>query len=100
MDVEAWERDHSEITEFGYGLVKWENEEQKIESGHWVLKGGSRNGTFVHDNRDVSERPFPKPHSHRLQNALKPAYDCKKSGISSGKRKSSPDRGSRRGSKP
>ncbi|KAG8891007.1 hypothetical protein FRB98_000016 [Tulasnella sp. 332] len=52
MDVEAWERDHSEITEFGYGVVQWENGEQKTESGHWVVKGGSRNGTYVHDNRD------------------------------------------------
>ncbi|KAG9006050.1 hypothetical protein FRB94_001031 [Tulasnella sp. JGI-2019a] len=52
MDVEAWERDHSEITEFGYGLVQWEGGVENVSSGHWIVKGGSRNGTYVHDNRD------------------------------------------------
>jgi len=63
IDFEGWEREHTMITEFGWAVVRWEEQEDKegeekfkevCEDGHWTVKeyAGYRNGTFVRDNRD------------------------------------------------
>ena len=76
IDFEGWEREHTIITEFGWSVVRWEEEEDEVkkesesdkpaggetkwkevrDEGHWTVKeyAAYRNGTFVRDNREVS----------------------------------------------
>jgi hypothetical protein len=54
IDFEAWDRDHTLLTEFGWSLVRWENGEEVEERGHLIVKErrGYQN-TYVHQWRDV-----------------------------------------------
>ena len=58
MDFEAWERDHTLLTEFGYSQLTWENGQEVIIDGHSVPRQhqGYRNGQFVVDQRHVRIR--------------------------------------------
>ncbi|KAI0053569.1 hypothetical protein FA95DRAFT_1674104 [Auriscalpium vulgare] len=38
IDFEAWDRDHTLLTEFGWSLVLWENGEEVEEMGHLLVK--------------------------------------------------------------
>ncbi|KAJ7129568.1 hypothetical protein C8R44DRAFT_777095 [Mycena epipterygia] len=53
FDFEAWERDHSAITEFGYSSVRWENGKEVEECGHFTVKEhrSLMNGVYVAENR-------------------------------------------------
>ncbi|CCM03189.1 uncharacterized protein FIBRA_05311 [Fibroporia radiculosa] len=55
IDFEAWDRDHTVLTEFGWSLARWEDEGRKKidEDGHMVVKEhiGYMN-TYVEQNRD------------------------------------------------
>ncbi|KAK0498666.1 hypothetical protein EDD18DRAFT_1158624 [Armillaria luteobubalina] len=53
IDFEAWEREHTMITEFGWSIIRWENGEEVEDHGHLQVKEalGYRNGTYVADNR-------------------------------------------------
>ncbi|KAI0921070.1 hypothetical protein AcW2_006160 [Taiwanofungus camphoratus] len=70
LDFEAWDRDHTVLTEFGWSLVRWENEEAVEEMGHLIVKEhkGFTN-TYVDQHRDnynfgeseeVSKREFKR----------------------------------------
>ena len=56
VDLEAWERDHTMLLEFGWSLVRWDQAANEIcETGHLIIKErmGYHNTTFVAGNRDV-----------------------------------------------
>ncbi|TFY64472.1 hypothetical protein EVG20_g5938 [Dentipellis fragilis] len=38
LDFEAWDRDHTVLTEFGWSLTKWEDGKEIEEMGHLVVK--------------------------------------------------------------
>ncbi|RPD67192.1 hypothetical protein L226DRAFT_529578 [Lentinus tigrinus ALCF2SS1-7] len=38
MDFEAWDRDHTLLTEFGWRLVRWVDEQPVKEHGHLIVK--------------------------------------------------------------
>jgi len=58
VDFEAWDRDHTALTEFGWSLLKWEKKEGSAvegveERGHLILqKHRVFTQTYVPDNRD------------------------------------------------
>ncbi|KAJ7764971.1 hypothetical protein DFH07DRAFT_810985 [Mycena maculata] len=54
LDFEAWERDHSVITEFGYSSVHWNDGLAVEDRGHFTVKESRmyRNGQFVSENRE------------------------------------------------
>ncbi|PPQ99064.1 hypothetical protein CVT24_003624 [Panaeolus cyanescens] len=37
LDFEAWERDHTVLTEFGWSLVRWEDDREIKETGHLIV---------------------------------------------------------------
>ncbi|KIY74035.1 hypothetical protein CYLTODRAFT_364306 [Cylindrobasidium torrendii FP15055 ss-10] len=53
IDFEAWEYEHTLITELGVSAVHWDNEGKEIyEDSHWMLGPGLyQNGKYVKDNR-------------------------------------------------
>ncbi|KAG7096854.1 hypothetical protein E1B28_004262 [Marasmius oreades] len=53
IDIEAWEMDHSLITEFGWSALHWVEGKEVLEDGHWIVKEYEtyRNGKYVPDNR-------------------------------------------------
>ncbi|KAJ7781141.1 hypothetical protein B0H16DRAFT_1497209 [Mycena metata] len=53
IDFEAWERDHSAITEFGYSSLHWDDGAAVEASGHFTVKEHAMytNGTYVPENR-------------------------------------------------
>ncbi|KAL6309686.1 hypothetical protein BKA93DRAFT_849857 [Sparassis latifolia] len=56
LDFEAWDRDHTVLTEFGWSLVRWDDQhehEQLAQRGHLVVKEhrGYTN-TYVPERRD------------------------------------------------
>ncbi|KAN0097512.1 hypothetical protein V8E55_001958 [Tylopilus felleus] len=38
LDFEAWDRDHTLLTEFGWSIVRWEGDERIEEQGHLVVE--------------------------------------------------------------
>lgn len=55
IDMEAWERDHSMVTEFGWSRIRWQDDELVEDKAHWIVNEYKdyRNGTFVKDRRMV-----------------------------------------------
>lgn len=67
VDFEAWDRDHTVLTEFGWSLVKWEKKnkgegvavEGVEERGHLIVQQHRKyTQTYVPNNRDVSMLPL------------------------------------------
>lgn len=59
IDFEAWDRDHSIITEYGWSLVRWEgagdDKREVTEDGHLIVREyRGFHQTYVQENRDVS----------------------------------------------
>ncbi|KAG9317407.1 hypothetical protein JVU11DRAFT_1606 [Chiua virens] len=53
LDFEAWDRDHSLLTEFGWSTVCWEDDNQIDEQGHLIVKEHRYyNNTFVPNHKD------------------------------------------------
>ncbi|KAG6336841.1 hypothetical protein ID866_2237 [Astraeus odoratus] len=53
LDFEAWDRDHTVLTEFGWSIVRWDNDAKIEEQGHLIVKEHKYyTNTFVQDNRD------------------------------------------------
>jgi hypothetical protein len=54
LDIEAWDRDHKMITEFGWSLVRWEMDQETLEDGHLIVKEyRSFTNTYVPNNKEV-----------------------------------------------
>jgi hypothetical protein len=55
LDFEAWELDHTVITEFGWSLVRWENGKELNENGHLIIDEHTKytNGSYVPEYREV-----------------------------------------------
>lgn len=57
IDFEAWEYEHTLITEVGYSILRWDKEtgEEIREHGHWVVQGTKQyeNYKYVPGNRNV-----------------------------------------------
>jgi hypothetical protein len=60
LDFEAWERDHTMITEFGWSLIGWNNNEKIEDHGHFIVDEGRKytNSQWVPDHREVGEYLF------------------------------------------
>ncbi|KZV76094.1 hypothetical protein PENSPDRAFT_570434 [Peniophora sp. CONT] len=54
IDVESYEYEHTTLTELGYSIQRWENEEPVHENGHLCVKEAwrLRNGKYVPDARE------------------------------------------------
>ncbi|KAI0732947.1 hypothetical protein C8Q72DRAFT_73998 [Fomitopsis betulina] len=57
IDFEAWDRDHSIITEYGWSLVRWEgtgdDKREVTEDGHLIVREyRGFHQTYVQENRD------------------------------------------------
>lgn len=53
IDIEAWDRDHEVITEFGWSAFKWEDGKEIEDNGHLIVKEYRHyNNTFVPSNRE------------------------------------------------
>jgi len=68
VDFEAWERDHTLITEFGWSFIRFgADRTPSEEQGHLIVEeaAGYRNSAYVVDNREVikttvlEEKPYP-----------------------------------------
>lgn len=57
LDFEAWERDHSATTEFGYSLIYWKNGEEVKDYGHFTVRESRAllNGRYVPERREVTQ---------------------------------------------
>lgn len=56
MDFEAWERDHTMLTEFGWSCVYWPHEDKVLkvrERGHLIVHNSCMNGQYVPEHRLV-----------------------------------------------
>ncbi|KIM90889.1 hypothetical protein PILCRDRAFT_811386 [Piloderma croceum F 1598] len=52
-DFEAWDRDHSLLTEFGWSLVRWKDGKEISEQGHLVVQERRNySNTYVPNNRE------------------------------------------------
>lgn len=61
IDFEAWDKDHTALTEFGYSLIRWENDEQVKEDGHFIVKEHCTFlQTYVPNHRDVRDCLFTR----------------------------------------
>ncbi|EKM59229.1 uncharacterized protein PHACADRAFT_85898 [Phanerochaete carnosa HHB-10118-sp] len=63
IDIEAWERDHTVLTEFGWSRIRWTDGEMVEDKAHWIVDEykNYRNGTYVPDRRmnyDYGESEF------------------------------------------
>ncbi|KAI9574729.1 hypothetical protein HD554DRAFT_2010921 [Boletus coccyginus] len=59
LDFEAWDRDHTLLTEFGWSTVHWEDDEQIGEQGHLIVKEHKYyTNTFVPDHREARHFSF------------------------------------------
>ncbi|KAG5639275.1 hypothetical protein H0H81_004936 [Sphagnurus paluster] len=61
IDFEAWERDHTVITEFGWRLVGWTDDKKEVqEAGHLIVDEHQkfRNSQYVPEHRYVSSSYF------------------------------------------
>ncbi|KAG1892368.1 hypothetical protein F4604DRAFT_1565189 [Suillus subluteus] len=53
LDFEAWDRDHTMLTEFGWSFVRWIDGQQVEEQGHLIVKEYRHyTNTFVQNNRE------------------------------------------------
>ncbi|KAI1795205.1 hypothetical protein LXA43DRAFT_970852 [Ganoderma leucocontextum] len=53
MDFEAWDRDHTLLTEFGWNLVQWQDGQQKKDHGHLIVRERRMyTQTYVPNNKD------------------------------------------------
>ncbi|EAU84866.2 hypothetical protein CC1G_00385 [Coprinopsis cinerea okayama7 len=80
IDFEAWERDHTLLTEFGWRLVGWKDGNKVEDHGHLVVNGSHRNGQYVPDNRDgyrfgESQRLSRKEFKQRICDFVKDLRD-------------------------
>lgn len=46
VDFEAWDRDHTVLTEFGWSAIRWEEGEEVMEDGHLIVR--EHRGYFNH----------------------------------------------------
>lgn len=54
VDFEAWDRDHSLLTEFGWSLVRWEDGKEIEEKGHMIVEERRiYTNTYVPNHREV-----------------------------------------------
>lgn len=55
IDFEAWEMEHTLLTEFGWSTITWEERKETMRSGHLILEDNAmyRNGKYVPDHREV-----------------------------------------------
>jgi hypothetical protein len=56
MDFEAWEREHTVVTEFGWASIHVQDGDDIREQGHLKLRYGNTvyyNGTYVPNHREV-----------------------------------------------
>jgi hypothetical protein len=54
LDFEAWDRDHSLLTEFGWSLIRWENGNEVGEKGHMIVEERRLyTNTYVPNHREV-----------------------------------------------
>jgi len=63
VDFEAWERDHTLITEFGWSSIRFDSDGQQIEEkGHLMVEEarGYVNSVYVKDCRYVSFGAFDR----------------------------------------
>lgn len=59
IDFEAWDRDHTLLTEFGWRLVQWQHEQQKRDHGHLIVRERRMyTQTYVPNNKDVRTMGF------------------------------------------
>lgn len=56
VDIEAWEMDHTVVTECGWSYVRWEGDREISDCGHYIVKENMiyTNGKYVPNARDVS----------------------------------------------
>ena len=56
VDIEAWEMDHTVVTECGWSYVRWEGDREISDRGHYIVKENViyTNGKYVPNARDVS----------------------------------------------
>ncbi|KAF8591516.1 hypothetical protein K439DRAFT_1650751 [Ramaria rubella] len=54
IDFEAWEMDHKLVTEYGWSLTRWQDDEEKTEVGHCIVEEHKKyhNTSYVVNNRD------------------------------------------------
>ncbi|CAL1700743.1 unnamed protein product [Somion occarium] len=54
IDFEAWEMDHSMITEFGWSLLRWEDGKEVRDRGHLIIQERRQyyNHNYIQGNRD------------------------------------------------
>ncbi|KAH0839875.1 hypothetical protein J3R83DRAFT_826 [Lanmaoa asiatica] len=56
LDFEAWDRDHTLLTEFGWSTAHWKDDKQIEEQGHLIVKEHKYyTNTFVPDHREHFE---------------------------------------------
>lgn len=55
IDFEAWEMDHTVMTEFGWSAINWEDGREVNQQGHLILRENVtyHNGKYVPDHREV-----------------------------------------------
>ncbi|KAJ3710451.1 hypothetical protein FB446DRAFT_477002 [Lentinula raphanica] len=77
LDFEAWERDHTMITECGWSRIHWEDDREIRDEGHLIVKEyqSYTNGTYVTENRKnyswgSSEIVSKKEFKSRIQQLL------------------------------
>ncbi|EKM80129.1 hypothetical protein AGABI1DRAFT_73024 [Agaricus bisporus var. burnettii JB137-S8] len=83
IDFEAWEYEHTLITEVGYSILRWDKEtgEEIRENGHWVVQGtkqyenyryvpGNRNNYNFGESKEILKKDL-KPHIAGLINRLR-----------------------------
>lgn len=56
IDIEAWEMDHTVITECGWSYLRWDGDAEIADHGHYIVKENRiyTNGKYVPNERDVS----------------------------------------------
>ncbi|EJD01095.1 uncharacterized protein FOMMEDRAFT_141811 [Fomitiporia mediterranea MF3/22] len=54
IDIEAWEMDHSVVTECGWSYLRWDGETEITDRGHYVVKENAiyTNGKYVPNARE------------------------------------------------
>ncbi|KAI6163017.1 hypothetical protein EDD17DRAFT_1693935 [Pisolithus thermaeus] len=83
LDFEAWDRDHTLLTEFGWSTVRWDCGSKVEEQGHLIVKERRYyTNSFVSNNRDhfsfgKSEEVNKATFKRRIQALIE---ECKKSG--------------------
>lgn len=71
LDFEAWERDHTVLTEFGYSFVKWKDGVKIENKGHLIVEEARKytNSQYVPDYRYVSVLLFFVTHRNLKHNS-------------------------------